>query len=475
MPIKCGDRYQIMLPDSVETYVKKDDVVRIYDAFVEHLDLKELGLAVIINDLGAPKYNPKTLLKLVLYSYSYGIFSSRKIERACYHNLSFVWLTGNLRPDHKTIANFRREHLLVLKNILKQCAKFCIKCDLVDGNVLFVDGTKIRANASIKNTYTVVKAERSLDKINQRIEELLSTCEQIDQQESQDNSHIKLHKDLENAEALKAKVENVLKELKENDLKSKNTTDGDCANMHSVQGTHAAYNLQHVCDDKHGLIVHSDVVKNPNDSQQFARQIQQAQDALGKPCQYACGDAGYTNTEEQIKVQTPQTTVVVPSHEQALHRPVEPTAFSRDKFQYDSVRDSYRCPQGHSLIYRGINRRKKAKVYCITDARLCQSCCHFGKCTSSSRGRKFTHLINYQQQRQFEKQYIEHKKDIYDRRKEVVEHPFGYLKRTLGVQSFMLRGLTAVRAEAGLLASCFNIRRLITIFGFYPLLERLKS
>ena len=474
MPIKSGDRYQIMLPSSVEAYVGQDDVVRIYDAFVEHLDLKELGLKLTIQPMGAPRYNPKILLKLLLYSYSYGIFSSRKIERACHHNLAFVWLTGNLQPDHKTIANFRRENLTALKNILKQCAQFCIKCELIDGNVLFVDGTKVRANASIKNTYTVARAEQSLDKINQRIEELLSACEQVDRQESNDHSHIKLHKSLDNAQALKAKVENVLKELKDNHLKSKNTTDGDCANMRSVQGTHAAYNVQHVSDNKHGLIDASDVVDDSNDSRQFAHQIQHAQEIIGKPCQYACADAGYANTQEQMNVQTSDTTVVVPSQQQALHRRAEPTAFSRDKFQYDATSDSYRCPEGHSLIFRGINRRKKAKVYRIADAKICQSCCYFGQCTSSSNGRKFTHLINHQNQRQFERQYIKHK-DIYDRRKEVIEHPFGYLKRALGVQSFSLRGLPAVRAEAGLLASCFNIRRLITILGFDFLLGRLKS
>jgi transposase len=146
-----------LFPQSIEDYVPKDDPVRAYDAFVESLELAELGITIDENQVGNPEYVPGAMIKLLVYGYSYGMRSSRKLERATYHNIAFIWLMGGLKPDHKTIARFRTDNKRALKNILKQCARLCIKLGLIEGNTLFVDGSKIRANASIDNTWTQEK------------------------------------------------------------------------------------------------------------------------------------------------------------------------------------------------------------------------------------------------------------------------------------------------------------------------------
>ena len=137
-----------LFPKSIEEYVQEDDPVRIYDAFVESLSMEEVKIEINSNKVGNSQYDPKAMLKLLIYGYSYGWRSSRKLERALYHNISFVWLLGGLKPDHKTIANFRRNNKKALKEVLRQCVKLCIKLDLIDGNTLFVDGSKMRGNAS---------------------------------------------------------------------------------------------------------------------------------------------------------------------------------------------------------------------------------------------------------------------------------------------------------------------------------------
>ena len=110
MAYKIGDRMQpIFLPPTIDDYVGADDPVRVYDAFVDALDFESLGI-VLEPQPGADEYYPKDLLKLIIYAYSYGIRSSRKIERACYHNLSFQWLIGGQKPDYRTIARFRNEY-----------------------------------------------------------------------------------------------------------------------------------------------------------------------------------------------------------------------------------------------------------------------------------------------------------------------------------------------------------------------------
>ena len=155
MAYRYGDRKQkTLFPQSIDEYIPHDAPVRAYDVFVDSLDFNELGIKIEPHKVGCPQYAPKNMLKLLLYGYSYGVRSSRKLEREAHYNLSFIWLTGGLKPDHKTIAEFRRKNKSALKNVLKQCARLCIKLDLIEGNTLFVDGSNIRANASIKNSWT---------------------------------------------------------------------------------------------------------------------------------------------------------------------------------------------------------------------------------------------------------------------------------------------------------------------------------
>ena len=142
------DRHQMLLfPDRVDSYVSNDHPVRAHDAFVDHLNFRDLGIDEDSNRVGNPEYHPRLMLKLLLYSYSYGVKSSRKIEREIHNNVTFIWLLKNLKPDHKTIAEFRRYNKKALHKALVLSARLCLKLNLIDGNIFFLDGTKIRANA----------------------------------------------------------------------------------------------------------------------------------------------------------------------------------------------------------------------------------------------------------------------------------------------------------------------------------------
>ena len=303
MAYRHGDRCQInLLPQSIEEYVAEDNPVRAYDAFVEALDFHELGIELDRHKVGNSEYDPKSMLKLLVYGYSYGVKSSRKLERECHHNMAFIWLMGGLKPDHKPIAEFRRKNKKALKKVLKQCARLCIKLDLIAGNVLFVDGTKIRANAARHRTHKRSYYEEHLVDVDRQIEKLRTECESIDRQEEGTGSHVAMDEELAKAKNLRGRIKQVLESFKESNVEQVNQTDPDCAIMHSVQGSHAAYNVQSVTDDKHGLIVQADAVKDTSDINQFSRQIDQANEVLSKPCDTACADAGYADTEELQKI-----------------------------------------------------------------------------------------------------------------------------------------------------------------------------
>ena len=348
----------------------------------------------------------------------------------------------------------------------------CLKLGLIEGNSLFVDGSKFRGNAAIKNHWTPDRCERRLQKIDGRIETILAECERIDQEESASPSLVQLKEELRDKEALKARVEAIQKEIQASDSASVNTTDPDCVKVKGRQGTHAGYNSQIVVDAKHGLIVSSDVVSESNDVNQFANQIEQAQATLEKPCLSACGDAGYANTDELKKIDDKNIAVIVPTIRQAHGK--SPKPFDKSQFRYDRDNDCYVCPQGHALSYS--HKEPGHRVYEIQAKALCFACEHFGVCTKSKNGRRIRRLENEETKLRLEAQYqTDACQATYKLRKEKVELPFGHIKRNLGAGAFMLRGLEGVKAEMALLSSCFNIARMITLLGVQGFIARLAE
>jgi transposase len=237
MALKLPKRHQgILFPPVIEDMVAHDAPVRAYDAMIDIIDMSELGIAVDHNKAGCPEYDPRSMLKLLVYGYSYNIRSSRKLERATHDNISFIWLMGGLNPSYKTISEFRRLNRKALKKVIRQCAHMCVDLDLIAGNVLFVDGTKIRANASISNSYTKEKAQKVLANIEKRIDKLIASCEQADADEEGQPSFAKLSKGLENAKKLRSRIESIAEKLKSKDAPSSiNTVDPDCCRVHSRQ------------------------------------------------------------------------------------------------------------------------------------------------------------------------------------------------------------------------------------------------
>lgn len=474
MPYISGERKQnILLPSSIEEYISPSDPVRAYDAFVDQLDLVKLGIHTDPDRVGPPEFNPGAMVKLLIYGYSYGVRSSRKLERANYHNLSFIWLTGGLKPDHKTIARFRRDNRGALVNILKTCAHVCLKLGLIEGNTLFVDGTKLRANASMKNTWTEKRCLDSLKEIDRRVEVILNECEQADTEERAQSSFVKMQEELQDQGRLKAHIHGILKELKDANKTAINTTDPESARFRSGPKIDIGYNCQTVVDDKNGLIVSADVVAESGDSNQFSPQVEEAQKVLGKPCQTACADAGYASTEDLKKCLDQGTDVIVPSVRQVKD---PSTRIRKEHFSYDAKSDCYRCPQGHTLRYVGDHKKNKSRIYWISDPSLCQCCSQFGSCTKSNQGRRVERMFLEEVREHLEQRYLQvDAQAVYRRRKLRVEHPFGHMKYNLGLRTFLLRGLAGVRSEAAIAATCFNLARIMTLMGPKAFAERLVA
>lgn len=475
MAYKYGNREQVtFLPDRIESYVKSDDPVRAYDAFIEALDLKSLNFVIDSNLVGNSAYDPISMLKVLVYAYSYGWRSSRKIERALHHNLSFIWLAGALKPDHKTISNFRKENKSIFKNILKECAQICYKLKLIEGNTLFLDGSKFRANAGNRQTKSKETWEKVKVHVEEGIDSLLKDCDKIDSEEPK--SLIKMDKELKSKEKLKLKIESLLTEMNDKSKDKINGTDPNCKIMRGRQGSHAGYNGQIVVDEKHGLIAGTEVNAEVTDANQMERQIKNAEDILGKECKNACADAGYASVEDLNNLLGDERRIIVPSNVQAQRNPKDKT-FAKKKFIYNKERNIYICPEGKELHKATEAKKKHHIIFRMKDRKVCRSCEHFGLCTSSKHGRSIARLRNEETKEYLEKIYESEKgQEIYSKRKMKVELPFGHIKRNLGANYFLLRGFEGVNAEFSILASCFNLARMLTILGgVRPMIEKLKT
>src|SRR3989338_616219 len=479
MAYKMSERNQMNLfPSVIDDYVSKDDPVRVYDAFVDALNCKELGISITSYKSGAHEYYPKDMLKLLIYGYSYGIRSSRKLERACCHNLSFIWLMGGLKPDYRTISRFRSEYKDAIKNVLKQCARMCIKLDLIEGSALFVDGSPFRANASIRKTWTISRCERHIKDLSDHIDKLVNDSIDIDAREEGADSLVKIKKELVDKTALKKRLEDIASELKESQKLLSNPTDPDSVTSRSRQGTHASYNAQLAVDQKHGLIVHSEAVSHNQDYNKFSDQVSKAAAILEKKPEVAVADCGYYSLDDIAKVDK-DIAVIMPSIKEAQKEkdPHSVKPFSKEQFKYDPSKDEYICPEGERLKYARRNPSRRIRYY-QADKEGCRSCRHSDVCVSSSNngGRIISRMFNEELQDKLKAAYLSAEgQEIYKLRKQKAELPFGHMKRNLGAGQFMLRTKPKVDAELSILSTCFNIARMMTIMGIPKLLQSLNG
>lgn len=307
-----------------------------------------------------------------------------------------------------------------------------------------------------------------MQEIDQRIEAILKECEIVDQSEQGPTSWVKMRSALQDQKQLKARIGSLLAELQEQDRTALNTTDPESARIRNGGQIQTGYNLQAGVDERHGLIVHSEVLNQSNDGGRFSSQIQAAQETLGKVCQQACVDAGFSSGED-LKIMLDQRVDVVV--------PIVRHSDFREHFAYDADADAdiYRCEQGNELKYIGDHKDHKTRIYQIGDPATCRRCPAFGTCTKAAQGRRVERPFAEAVREQLEARYRQSDAKMLMRmRKMRVEDPFGHIKHNLQMRAFLMRGLGGARTEAALAATAFNLTRMINIIGIAALIQQLS-
>ena len=473
--IKGENINQITLfPEAIDDYITSDNPVRVIKAFVDSLDMKELGFKrSVSNYIGRPSYDPRDLLKLYLYGYINRIRSSRKLETEAGRNLELMWLLRKLKPDFKTIADFRKDNKKAIKNVFKQFNLLCKEWDLYGREVIAVDGSKFRASNSKRNNFSKKKIQRHLKYIDEKISTYLEELDNNDQDEA--DIHVpsaeEIRQRIEELEKRKAEYEAMQKEMKEKGTGEISTTDPD-ARMMAVNnnGVDVCYNVQTAVDQKNKLVVGYEVINNPSDQGQLSTMAKQAKKTLDVDKIKALADKGYYSTPDlkECEDEGIETYVAKQKHVGAAVNP----EFYPDRFQYDPEQNIYICPAGQPLYPSRIRKVKDVQYQEYKNFRACRKCKFKEQCTRSQRGR----TISRNQDQTFldgvDKRTRENK-ELYVQRQMIVEHPFGTIKRIWGYSHFLTRGLKSVKTETALSFLAYNLRRAMNILGVEEMVKRL--
>jgi transposase len=452
-----------LFPEVLDEYVAAENPVRFIDAFVESLNLGDLGFErAVAAETGRPGYDPRDLLSLYVYGYLYGIRSSRKLERETHRNVELMWLLRRLRPDFKTIADFRRDNGPALRKVCREFTVLCKRMDLFGAELVAIDGSKFRAVNSRARSFPRAQLEQMLGQIDARIDGYLG---ELDVQDGSDPSAggasmEDLAQRIEQLRQKRTECQVLLEHLDSTGQKEVSLTDPDSRRMMTGGVTDVCYNAQIAVDEKSHLIVAEDVTNSASDRRSLAPMAQQAKEVLQVDQLAVVVDRGYTNGQ-QVK-QCAESGIVPYMGKPQNSRNLKQGLFSKDDFTYQKATDTYRCPAGQMLTFHfeGMDKGGRRARYYWTNA--CGGCALRHCCTRDGRWRRikrspYEHFVEQMRVR------VAAAPEVLRRRKAIVEHPFGTMKRWMNQGYFLTRGLQNVRAEFSLTVLAYNLKRAFSI------------
>jgi transposase len=467
-----GRDQQVLFPEAVDDYVTADNPVRFIDAWVDTLDMAELGFARAVPAReGTPGYDPRVLLKLFLYGYLNRTRSSRRLEKETHRNVEVIWLMEKLRPDHKTIAEFRRKHPEALKKAAKEFTLLCRMLDLFGAELVFVDGSKFRAVNGKNRNYNDAKLRDLLNRIEGRIQEYMAELEAGDNAEADQPgaTDAGLREKIEVLKQRKKKYEGDRRALKRSGETQLSETDPESRLMKQQGAMKVCYNAQIAVDAKHHLIVAADVVNQLNDEQQLAPMALAAKEVLEVETLEVAADAGYHVGTQVVECEANGITPYAPKP-RTSSKNANQGLFTKEAFRYSAERDAYRCPAGQWL---GPCSRSAAKRY-YANWSACKVCPLRAQCTTSKQGRRIMRTPEEERLEAMAGRLMQ-RPGLMVQRGSTVEHPFGTMKWWWDGGHFLVKGLRKVGGEFSLMTLAYNLRRVMNLLGVECLLEVLRT
>jgi transposase len=484
--IRGEDREQIIqLPESIEEYVEENGTVRVIDAFINNLDLCELGFNRFEpKETGRPPYDPKDILKLYIYGYMNRIRSSRRLEAESKRNMEVIWLLRKLVPDHKTIANFRRDNPKALKNVFQHFVKLCVELDLYGKELIAIDGSKFKAVNSKDRNFTKDKLKDRIKMIDNKLDEYFKELEKNDKEEGaaeKEKSTAEIKKIINDLNERKITYQRYTDEIEKTGENQKSLTDPESRLMLANGKMDVCYNVQTAVDAKNKLIAEYEVTNNPNDKNLITPMAKQVKETLDAESFKATADKGYASASDaaaatrigvEPHISGVDCQICVPAEE---GEQTEITSHANGKYVYLEEQNIAICPMGkilHPAFY------KKARGEAIFhNSQACKTCTC--RCTTEKRGLRF-HLVMEKSEFKtdfddkdiiIKQVHIKPDKEIYRQRKSLSEHPFGTVKRAMDGGYCLTKGKLKVTGEFALIFLAYNLKRVVNILGTKKLIE----
>jgi transposase len=474
--VEGDDRRQVaLLPECVDDYIGQDNPVRVIDAFADELNLAELGFNGTTPALtGRPSYHPCVMLKIYIYGYLNRLPSSRRLEQECRRNVELMWLTGRLSPDFKTIADFRRDNGLAIRNVCRRFVELCRGLKLLSSDTVAIDGSKFKAVNSRDRNYTEGKIDKRQQQIEESVQRYLDLIESADRTSPTgfDVKTVRLYEKIAILRQQMRKLEQIRKQLKKEPDRQLSLTDPDSRSMTSGgkrTGT-VGYNVQVAVDTKHHLIVGHEVTNVGSDHGQLSRTASLAKSAMGRPKLKVLADRGYFSGPDIRACHLAGITAYVPKPLTSASR--KKGLFTKRDFIYIARTDEYRCPAGELAIRRftTVENGMTMQVYWSS---ACPRCPLKERCSPSDyrRIRRWEHeqILEAMQRR------LDRTPDAMTIRRSTVEHVFGTLKYWMGATHFLTRTLGRVSTEMSLQVLSYNLKRVINILGVARTLKAMKT
>jgi transposase len=448
--------------------VAEESMVRVIDRFIDRCDLDALGFTRIeAAETGRPGYAAVPLAKLYVYGYENGIRSSRKLMREATRNIEVMWLTGNLTPSYKTIAEFRRLNVRPLQKLFRDFVRLCRSWELVGGELFATDGSKFKASNNKKNNFSQKKLADRLKRLDEKIDAYLAKLDEEDERDDDDESSVPegLVKLLERKELYEEYLSH-LEQTGENEL---STVDPDARLMGNNRGgVEMEYNVQNTVDAKHHIIVDFDVSMNPSDQGQLSnmskRLIRQGYRRFT-----LLADKGYYNGKDLLKGKKYKIKSIV-SRQKPSNPKGQPARFHSDQFIYDPKTDTYRCPTGKTLHPHNKKTAKRRNYYNKT---ACGKCPYVDVCSNGKNGYRTVSRGEYADIYDEADRTFRENQELYKLRQQIVEHPFGTIKHTMNGGYFLLKRRRKVRCEVALLSLGYNLKRAYNVLGFDEIMARI--
>jgi transposase len=472
--IEGVDRTQVtLLPDCVDDYVGTDNPVRVIEAFVDQLDLREMGFESVDPEAtGRPAYHPSVMLKIYIYGYLNRVQSSRRLEHESQRNVEVMWLTGRLMPDFKTIANFRKDNGKAIRRVCRQFIVLCRDLNLFSEALVAIDGSKFKAVNNRDKNFTAGKMQRRMAAINESIERYLSSMDTADRAEPE-VAALKKGRLQDKIDALRLQMQQlktIETQMNASPEKQVSLTDPDARSMKNREGGIVGYNVQTAVDAKHHLIVAHEVTNEGVDRDQLSSMAQKAKEALGAQELTVVADRGYFKSELILECENLGVTPLVPKSMTSNSR--AEGRFDKQDFIYIAEDDEYRCPAGQRAIWRFSTVEADLTIDKYWSS-ACPRCPIKAKCTTGEYRRitrwKHEAVLEAMQDR------LDHRPDAMRVRRRTVEHPFGTLKMWMGTTHFLTKTLPRVSAEMSLHVLAYNLKRMMQILGIAETMRVLRA